>query len=440
MSSAKFTLTGHTLPLGTYPGIAAAIGEIGQRIGVIVERAGHPAFHELSGNAKYVVHNSGLGKKLAHFDWQSDRLFAFSRDNVRSYSSGDEAAFFSELLANEHFASQFPFLRISLAKAHLPLDVVQREMRRGLQFLWNHGPNLANEWYRGQEEWATSMGWKLPSSERLLEGSDKRKTSVILSERVQRRVDAVLDQAESALERGDWNEVAGYCAAVLSMDPDNADAPTFQQAALSAAEAMGSSIDDPNPPMASGPLPLAADTPASFANGRYEVKSLLGEGGKKKVYLAHDTTLNRDVAFGLIKAEGLDAEARQRITREAQAMARLGDHPNLMPIFDLGDENGQPFMVQPLMVGGDVKSLIEDADDGQLSLEEALRISTEICRGLEFAHGKGIIHRDLKPGNIWLTEDGTVRIGDFGLALSIDRSRLTQEKMMVGTVSYMPPE
>jgi len=176
------------------------------------------------------------------------------------------------------------------------------------------------------------------------------------------------------------------------------------------------------------------------------VKGLLGEGGKKRVYLAHDTTLDRDVAFGLIKAEGLDVAARQRITREAQAMARLGDHPNLMPIFDLGEENGQPYMVQSLMGGGDIEALIDGVEDGRLPLEDALRIASEILSGLEFAHGKGIIHRDLKPGNVWLTDpstgsgQATVRIGDFGLALSLDRSRLTQEKMMVGTVSYMPPE
>lgn len=193
-------------------------------------------------------------------------------------------------------------------------------------------------------------------------------------------------------------------------------------------------------PAATAPASSPIETPTSFANGRYEVKSVLGEGGKKKVYLAHDTTLDRDVAFGLIKAEGLDADSRQRIIREAQAMARLGDHPNLMPIFDLGDENGQPYMGQRLMVGGDVEALIEDAEDGRLSLEVALRIASEICSGLEVAHAKGIIHRDLKPGNVWLTNDGTVRIGDFGLALSLDRSWLTQEKVMVGTVAYMPPE
>jgi len=257
------------------------------------------------------------------------------------------------------------------------------------------------------------------------------------SERVQRRVDRLLDRIDAAEADERWDEVRTLALDVLDIEPEDVEAAAYLRASE---RRLGS--EDPQVAQAATPPSSSAapDTPTSFANGRYEVKSLLGEGGKKKVYLAHDTTLDRDVAFGLIKAEGLDADSRQRITREAQAMARLGDHPNLMPIFDLGEENGQPYMVQPLMVGGDVEALIADAEDSRLSLEEALRVSIEMCRGLEFAHGKGIIHRVLKPGNVWLTDDGTIRIGDFGLALSIDRSRLTQEKMMVGTVSYMPPE
>ncbi len=82
--------------------------------------------------------------------------------------------------------------------------------------------------------------------------------------------------------------------------------------------------------------------PTSFANGRYQVKKFLGEGGKKKVYLAHDTVLDRDVAFALIKTEKLDETARTRIKREAQAMGRLGDHPNIVTVFDFGDHEGQP--------------------------------------------------------------------------------------------------
>ncbi|MCH7740390.1 MAG: protein kinase, partial [Chloroflexi bacterium] len=257
------------------------------------------------------------------------------------------------------------------------------------------------------------------------------------SERMQRQIDRLLDEADEASLQNDWVTVKARAEAALTFDPGNSDASGY----LGAATRGLSESDSTTPLEPAGAAATSTDeTPSSFANGRYEVTGFLGEGGKKKVYRAHDTTLDRDVAFGLIKAEGLDDESRQRITREAQAMALLGDNPNIMPIFDLGEENGQPYMVGPLMGGGDVESLIENAEDGRLSLEDALRIASEICRGLEFAHSKSIIHRDLKPGNVWLTDDGTARIGDFGLAISLNRSRLTQEKMMVGTVSYMPPE
>ena len=186
--------------------------------------------------------------------------------------------------------------------------------------------------------------------------------------------------------------------------------------------------------------PAQRQTPTSFSDGRYEVKRFLGEGGKKMVYLAHDNLLDRDVAFALIKTEGLDVIGMTRINREAQAMGRLGSHPHIVTVFDLGDHDGQPFMVTELMGGGDVEGMLEDAAEHRLSLEQAVSIASETCRGLEFAHSKGIVHRDLKPGNVWLTGDGVAKIGDFGLAVASDRSRLTQEGMMVGTVSYMPPE
>ena len=144
----------------------------------------------------------------------------------------------------------------------------------------------------------------------------------------------------------------------------------------------------------------------------------LGEGGRKRVYKAHDSVLDRDVALAVIKVEGLDP-SRVRITREAQAMGRLGDYPHVLSIHDLEDESGQPYMVLPLMPGGDVATLLETAEDHRLTLDQAIDLATQVCRGLEFAHSKGIVHRDLKPGNIWLTADRTSRIGDFGLAVAI---------------------
>ncbi len=175
-------------------------------------------------------------------------------------------------------------------------------------------------------------------------------------------------------------------------------------------------------------------------DGRYQVRKILGEGGKKRVYLAHDSKLDRDIAFALIKTEGLNAEGEARIRREAQAIGKLGDHPNIVPVYDIGEEAGQRSLISQLMSGGDVERLIEQASDHRVPLETALRISDQVSQALEYAHAKGIVHHDLKPGNVWLTADGTAKLGDFGLAVALGRSRLTQVGMMVGTVHYMPPE
>jgi len=160
--------------------------------------------------------------------------------------------------------------------------------------------------------------------------------------------------------------------------------------------------------------PPARALPSSFVKGRYKVKSFLGEGGTKKVYLAHDSMLDRDVAFALIKTEGFDDAGKARITREAQALGKLGDHPNIVGIFDMGADKGQPYVVLPVMPGGDVQTLIEKAPEHRLPIEQAIRIAKDVCSALEYAHSKGIIHRDLKPGNIWL---GAFRHGSLRLVL-----------------------
>jgi len=261
------------------------------------------------------------------------------------------------------------------------------------------------------------------------------------SERVQRQIDRLLDQAEAAAGEEDWARVADCARKVLAVDVSNEDAAAF----LSMGEGQGSvpphearkhaasSSDAPPPPL-----------PASFAGGRYAVRAFLGEGATKRVYLAHDSKLDRDVAFALIKTDGLDADGLVRVRREAQAMGKL-DHPHIVTVYDTGDEDGpegqrQPYIVSQYMPGGSVDALLAAAELHRLPIEQALRIADQMCDALAHAHGQGIVHRDLKPGNVWLANDGTAKLLDLGLAVALDRSRLTMEGMMIGTVAYMPPE
>jgi class 3 adenylate cyclase/tetratricopeptide (TPR) repeat protein len=178
----------------------------------------------------------------------------------------------------------------------------------------------------------------------------------------------------------------------------------------------------------------------AVGEGRYRVRQLLGEGSRKVVYAANDTRLGRDVAVAIIKTDGLDDAGRRRIDREARAMARLGDHPNIVTVFDVGDENGEPYIVSELMPGGSVSDAIERSENHRLAVADVLRIGEQIALALEHAHERGVVHRDLKPANVWIASDGTARLGDFGLAVETDRSRITSEGMVVGTVAYLAPE
>jgi class 3 adenylate cyclase len=179
---------------------------------------------------------------------------------------------------------------------------------------------------------------------------------------------------------------------------------------------------------------------STIASGRYQLIRLLGEGAKKRVYLARDTRLEREVALALIKTEGLDEAGLARVRREARAMGKLGDHPHIVTVHDVGDELGQPYIVSQYMAGGDVARLLESSPQHRIEVALALRIADQICDALEYAHGRDIIHRDLKPGNIWLTGEAVAKLGDFGLAVALDRSRLSQAGTIVGTVAYLPPE
>ena len=231
--------------------------------------------------------------------------------------------------------------------------------------------------------------------------------------------------------------MAGAARAVLAIDEANGDAVSF----LKMAEANGvSGAAAAQTPAPQQPANQAPAVPASFVAGRYAVRRFLGEGGRKRVYLAHDSRLDREVAFCAIRTDGLDLVGHERVRREAQAMGRLGGHPNLVPIYDIGDDNGAPYIVEEFMGGGDVAGLLEKAADQRLPVERTLAVAKDVCRGLAFIHSGGLVHRDLKPANVFLAADGTAKIGDFGLAVALDRSRLTQHGLMLGTVAYMPPE
>ncbi|MFV2044368.1 MAG: protein kinase [Anaerolineales bacterium] len=167
-------------------------------------------------------------------------------------------------------------------------------------------------------------------------------------------------------------------------------------------------------------------------NERYQIDKELGRGGTGTVYRAHDSTLNRDVALKLMSNTNLGTEGRARLLHEAQTIAQL-DHPNIVTVFDAGEYERAPYIVMQLVEGG---TLHEQRPD---SLDETLRIVKQVCAALECAHQHGVIHRDLKPENVALSEDGTVKLMDFGLARSV-ASRMTSEGNIVGTVFYMAPE
>ncbi len=185
------------------------------------------------------------------------------------------------------------------------------------------------------------------------------------------------------------------------------------------------------------PEQLPADVPAEIA-GRYSVRSFLGQGGRKRVYLSDDTATGTEVAIALFDTEGVGASIQARARREAEAMRKLGDHPQVVPVLDTGEQDGNPFIVSRYMPGGDVEGLLAAAG-GRLEVERAVEIAADVTRALEHAHSRGIVHRDLKPANVWIDDDGHARLGDFGLATTEARARVSGGTL-VGTVAYLPPE
>ncbi|HUM72123.1 MAG TPA: serine/threonine-protein kinase, partial [Chloroflexota bacterium] len=171
---------------------------------------------------------------------------------------------------------------------------------------------------------------------------------------------------------------------------------------------------------------------------RYEIKRELGRGGMASVYEAYDPQFQRPVAVKLLPREFLhDPEFRARFTREARTIAAL-EHPAIVPVYDFGEEDGQPFLVMRLMTGG---SLTDRLANGPLPIDEAAEILKRIGSALDRAHSQGIIHRDLKPGNILFDHYGDAFLADFGIArIAAAGSQLTASGSLVGTPTYMSPE
>ena len=152
--------------------------------------------------------------------------------------------------------------------------------------------------------------------------------------------------------------------------------------------------------------------------------------------------LGREVAVAVIKSDGLDDAGRHRIEREARAMARLGDHPNIVTVFDVGEDDGRAVHRFGADAGRFGSRCRSPAHEDQ-RLRDRRRVARSPSRSrsrFAHAHGHGVVHRDLKPANVWIAADGTARLGDFGLAVEADRSRITSEGMVVGTVAYLAPE
>ncbi len=173
--------------------------------------------------------------------------------------------------------------------------------------------------------------------------------------------------------------------------------------------------------------------------GRYEIRAELGRGGMATVYHGYDPRFEREVAVKVLPSELLhsDPQFKLRFEREAKIIAQL-EHPSIVPVYDVGEENGQPYFVMRYMNGG---SLAERIKQKVMSVEEAAKILGQIAPGLDEAHSKGIVHRDLKPSNILFDSKGTPYISDFGIAkLSQSQASSVTGSAIIGTPAYMAPE
>jgi len=210
-----------------------------------------------------------------------------------------------------------------------------------------------------------------------------------------------------------------------------------QQSLLSLASPTVSSADPPIAETVTFAPATKGGKPASKSFGDYEIIALIAEGGMGVVYKARQTKLNRIVALKMIKSGELaDEEQVERFYSEAKAAAKL-DHPGIVPVYEVGKQNGQHFFSMAFVAGTSLRERVKN--DGPFSPKRAVEILKTVAEAAQFGHDNGIIHRDIKPHNILLDESGSPRVTDFGLAKHGD-SEMTVAGQVMGTPSYMPPE
>ena len=171
---------------------------------------------------------------------------------------------------------------------------------------------------------------------------------------------------------------------------------------------------------------------------RYQIIKSIGEGGMANVYLAYDTILDRNVAVKVLRGDlATDDKFVRRFQREALSASSLS-HPNIVEVYDVGEDNGQYYIVMEYIEGKHLKELLKKR--GKLTLSETIDILLQITDGMSVAHDSYIIHRDIKPQNIMILENGVVKITDFGIAMAMNATQLTQTNSVMGSVHYLPPE